>query len=411
MQTTKKHQYWLMVVLLCGLAGSSIGLCNNCVGIFYTPVSNSLGFLRGTFAMHATISLLAMAAVTPFVPKMMQHVPYKRLLIMGSVVASLSTVGMAFSRQIWMFYLCGLLRGAGAAIFGNVPIMIVLTNWFHQKRGLASGITLSFSGLAGAAFSPFLTWCITEFGWSNAYLMMAVLIAACTLPAILFPFAEKPEKMGLPPYGETGAPAPVAKQETLAPFDPKKISLICLAVMTTLHTSITGIAQHFAGFAESLGMGAAVGALLMSLSMVGNIFTKLFIGVLSDRIGPVKACVTMIFVNATALVLFLQGSAAGSVLIMYIAAVCFGSIYSVGAVGISLMSRYFFGAKFYSQAYSIVGLLISVGSALSLPLIGYLYDFTGSYRSMLLFALGFHAIDLVLLFIVARNYKKDYPQE
>lgn len=51
------------------------------------------------------------------------------------------------------------------------------------------------------------------------------------------------------------------------------------------------------------------------------------------------------------------------------------------------------------------------GAALSLPLIGYLYDFTGSYRSMLLFALGFHAIDLTLLFIVVRNYKKDYPQE
>ncbi|MGM9975998.1 MAG: hypothetical protein ACI32G_03620 [Bulleidia sp.] len=36
----------------------------NATGVFYTPVSESLGVLRGSFAMHATLQSLAMAVVT-----------------------------------------------------------------------------------------------------------------------------------------------------------------------------------------------------------------------------------------------------------------------------------------------------------------------------------------------------------
>lgn len=42
---------------MCCLAASSIGLCTNAIGVFYTPVSKSLHVLKGTFAMHATLSI------------------------------------------------------------------------------------------------------------------------------------------------------------------------------------------------------------------------------------------------------------------------------------------------------------------------------------------------------------------
>ena len=46
---------------MCCLAASSIGLCTNAIGVFYTPVAKSLKVLKGTFAMHATLSTLATA--------------------------------------------------------------------------------------------------------------------------------------------------------------------------------------------------------------------------------------------------------------------------------------------------------------------------------------------------------------
>lgn len=403
---TKPAFHWMLVALLCGMAASAIGVCMNCVGIFYTPVSESLEVLRGSFALHATISQLATSFTALAVPKLMSCFRYKRLLFCGAAAAVLSTVAMAFSWELWQFYLLGLLRGMGVGLFSTVPITIILTNWFHKSHGIATSITLSFSGLAGAVCSPLFTRCITAFGWENTYLVMAAAILLFTLPALLVPFTADPRQMGLRPYGDYGEQkaAPAAP----ATFRYKDAAFICLCVMTLLHTSIAGIAQHFTGFALSIRLTAETGALMMSLSMVGNILTKLLIGILSDNLGPVKACASMIALNAYALLLSLFGSAAQSALILYIAALLYGSVYSVGAVGFSLLSRKFFGPENYSKAYSVIGLLTTTGSALSLPLIGYLYDFTGSYLPMFWIALGFHGVNLVLLWVVAKRAKGKY---
>ena len=55
----KKH--WIVLAVCCGLAASSIGVSINSSGVFYTPVSESLGIMRGTFSMHMTIFSLVTA--------------------------------------------------------------------------------------------------------------------------------------------------------------------------------------------------------------------------------------------------------------------------------------------------------------------------------------------------------------
>ena len=59
--SNKSYKHWIIVFLMCCLAASSIGLCTNAIGVFYTPVSQSLKVLKGTFALHATLSTLATA--------------------------------------------------------------------------------------------------------------------------------------------------------------------------------------------------------------------------------------------------------------------------------------------------------------------------------------------------------------
>ena len=86
--------------------------------------------------------------------KLMGRFRYKRLLLCGVTVAVLSTAAMAFSRELWLFYLTGLLRGLGVGLFSMVPITIILTNWFHKSHGVATSITLSFSGLARGCMLP-----------------------------------------------------------------------------------------------------------------------------------------------------------------------------------------------------------------------------------------------------------------
>ena len=73
----KNIKHLIVVLVCCGLAASSIGICVNSVGVFYTPVSESLGIMRGTFAIHGTISLLATAIVSLFVQAIIKKYSHK----------------------------------------------------------------------------------------------------------------------------------------------------------------------------------------------------------------------------------------------------------------------------------------------------------------------------------------------
>lgn len=398
---TRSNKHWIVVIVLCGLAASSVGLCNNCVGIFYTPVSESLGVLRGTFAMHATLSLLATAFTSLCMRKIINSCNYKRILVIGVIMAVLSTIAMAYSTSLLLFYILGVVRGIGSGLFATSPITMIITNWFHDKHGTATSIALSFSGLSGAICSPLLANCISSYGWQKAYLIQAALILIFTLPALIYPFSVHPEDSGLFPYGYKEDKKQVMKKNVS--FNYIQLSFFCMCLFTILHTSITGISQHLSGYGQSLGFSATVGATFLSCSMVGNILTKLIIGVLSDMVKPVKACFIMIVVNMCAILGLLVFR---NEILLYAAALVYGSVYSVGAVGIPLLTKYFFGQENYTKTYSVIGFLTSVGSASSLPLIGYVYDFTGAYSFVFICAIGIHIFNMCLLFILIKKKQK-----
>lgn len=402
MMVNKSYKHWMIVFLMCCLAASSIGLCTNAIGVFYTPVSKSLHVLKGTFAMHATLSTLITALTSLKMSKLIRKYNYKKILLIGVLLSSVSTWMMSYSRSVYLFYILGILRGIGVGIGGMVPITVIITNWFDEKHGLATGLALSFSGLAGAIFSPLLSSWITCYGWQMTYRLMAICIFILVFPVLIVPWKINPQEENLLPYGYQ------ERKDTIKIQD-KKISLItisflCMCLFTLLHTSITGISQYLSGIALSIHLSATSGAILMSLTMIGNISTKLLIGFLSDLLNPIKAVIIMILTNCLSLLLLFLGVIHQEIMLLYIGSFMFGSIYSVGAVGIPMLTRYFFGNENYARTYSFIGFLTNVGSASSLTLIGYLYDFTQSYQMVFIIALCFHLINLILLVVICLRY-------
>ena len=363
----------MIVFFMCCLAASSIGLCTNAIGVFYTPVAKSLKVLKGTFAMHATLSTLATALTLLKISKVIKKYSYKKVLLIGVILSSGATWLMSYSTSVYLFYILGILRGIGVGIYGMVPITVVITNWFDKKHGLATSLALSFSGLSGAIFSPLLSSWITCYGWQMTYRFMAICILVLVLPALIVPWNIDPRKEHLLPYGYQN------RKETTKVQNNKikllTISFLCMCLFTLLHTSITGISQHLSGVAVSIHLSVTIGATFMSFTMIGNISTKLLIGFLSDLLSPIKAVIMMILTNCFSLGLLFLGVIHQEIMLLYIGSFMFGSIYSVGAVGIPMLTHYFFGNENYARTYSFIGFLTNVGSASSLTLIGYLYDF------------------------------------
>lgn len=234
------------------------------------------------------------------------------------------------------------------------------------------------------------------------YRFMAICILVLVLPALIVPWNIDPRKEHLLLYCYQN------RKETTKVQNNKikllTISFLCMCLFTLLHTSITGISQHLSGIAVNIHLSVTIGATFMSFTMIGNISTKLLIGFLSDLLSPIKAVIMMILTNCISLVLLFLGVIHQETLLLYIGSLMFGSIYSVGAVGIPMLTRYFFGNENYARTYYVIGFLTNVGSASSLTLIGYLYDFTQSYQIVFIITLCFHLINLILLVIICLRY-------
>lgn len=67
-----------MLICYCDLAAASIDISINSSGVFYTPVSESLHMLRGTFSMHMILFSLATVIMSLFVPKLYQKFSFKK---------------------------------------------------------------------------------------------------------------------------------------------------------------------------------------------------------------------------------------------------------------------------------------------------------------------------------------------
>jgi MFS family permease len=399
-----EHPYFKALISACSMAGSAIGICNNTAGVFYSSVCADLHFLRGSFAFYATLSLLFQALVALQVPKLMKKFDYRFLLRIGILVSALSIFAMSFCRSLYQFYLLAIVQGIFTGLYGSVPIAILINRWFVKNNGSATGIALSLSGFCGAAASFLLGKGIAAFGWRMGYRFMALLLIAIALPAFVLHLPFEPEKAGLNAYGY----APAFYKESVRPeslFSYKQLPFLLLCLFTLMHTSITGIAQHLSSIATSRQMSAELAASLLSAAMMGNIFFKLLIGRLADHIGAPKACAGMMVLNAVSLLMMLSpvsNSAAGFLLSAFL----FGSVYSVGAVGISLLTRTFFDADVYAKAYSVIGFCISLGSASSLSLIGYVYDFCGTYTPVFVLAVLIHVLNLTILFFLVLYFRK-----
>ncbi len=401
-------KYWIILICCCLVTASSIGIVVNTIGVFYTPVSTALGVSQGTFTLHATFCLLATALTALFVPGVMKKTPLKLMVLIGAVLTAGSTFLMGLSHNIMLFYILGIIRGIGAALYGVMPVTTIINNWFYKQNGLATSLALCFSGVAGAVLSPVFTNLIESIGWESTYFVVAIITIVLALPFILFPFKTRPEEEGRLPYGkeyESEADLPLSeikfeeeKEKKFKIMQPKFMIFFLVAIFIN---AIPGMSSHLPTYALSIGFTSTLGSLMLSATMIGNICSKFLIGILSDMIGIVKSVFTMIAVNMIALVMFMLFKTEYTLLI---AAFLFGAIYSVCAVGLAIMTRVFFGTENYSTAYSNITFASNFGGAFAVTIIGYIYDFTASYALIFVMCLVI-AIAAILSINIVKNMK------
>lgn len=129
----KSAKHLIVLLLCCGLAGAAIGVSVNTAGVFYGPVSESLGVLRGDFAMHMTIFSIVSAITALFVPGILKKFPIKLVLTVGVIIATISIAAMSLGKNIPTFYLLSAIRGISTGLFFIVTLTMIINGFMKSK--------------------------------------------------------------------------------------------------------------------------------------------------------------------------------------------------------------------------------------------------------------------------------------
>jgi sugar phosphate permease len=106
--------------------------------------------------------------------------------------------------------LWGVVVGGSCGVIGNFLAAFIAARWFRLRQGLVVGLLTAANAAGQLIFLPVMAGLVTAAGWRAMSLVLAGSVAGF-VPLIALLMRERPEDLGLAPYGDKGGqrPAPI----------------------------------------------------------------------------------------------------------------------------------------------------------------------------------------------------------
>ena len=268
-----------------------------------------------------------------------------------------------------------------------------------------------FVSLFGAIMSPIINGWIASMGWQTARIICSVIVIIAGAGVTYALLRESPEKMGVKPWGYDAAQADRAKSAEANVTEVKETAgltrnqamknpaLWLLILMAGMFVISASFVQQLASYASVTdGLGAAVGAMAVSVAMVTSMIGKFGLGWISDHFGAVASGIVAGVLGAGgALVCLLVGP---NPTLFYVGVGMFGIGYSALNVVPPLTCQQAFGDKDYANIFSIVATGLNVFSGFAALIYAQIFDITGSFAGAFWMNIIFYVVICVLAFVI-----------
>jgi MFS family permease len=376
--------------------------------VIFKPLSIDLGLDRASTSVATGIGSLQNGITFPLAGWLSDKYGSKYLAVAGCCMMGAGFILMYFIQTAWQYYLVwGVLIAGGSTLGFSVSIDKVVTNWFIKKRGLAFSIRFAIAAIVGMILLPIISIAVTLWGWRFTSLIWAGVAFAVIPVAFIFVRQHRPEYYGLRPDGEKAfSPATSGiKQEAVIKsvidpgFEEQEFTLgqalktptywILTAIWVLYFAVGGGITIHLIPMFTDTGFTPVKAASLVALIALFSLPSRLFIGVVADRISKynIKYLLggMLVLMAAGVWALLLNNTMPGREYLFLIP-------YGLGAAAfipldILIRSR-FYGRKAYGSIQS-VSIFFSAPISFLAPIFsGHIYDTTGSYyQAFLIFAI------------------------
>lgn len=373
-------QHILLLISCCIFSGTAIGITGNCMGQFVTPLSNALGRQVGTVTIFITLTFLSSAFFGPIITKIMNKVHMRVLMSVGIIVNVGCIFWLSIVQNIYVLYIVAIILGIANVCFNLVPITLLLNNWFYKNIGLFTGICASFSGVVGAVFNPIVARWIEIFGYRTAFIICGAIVLILSLPCALFFVEYRPTDIGLFPYGYNKIQEEIPNERNKKNY--KKVPfliLILVIIYSIVQNAVSGLNPSVAAMAQSIPLATELSGTMVSASMMGNVISKLSLGILSDRFGAKLGISTMMIIGAIGLIILSILNPSSYWLALF-GCLIYGCVFSCMANGAALLMREIYDPIQFAEYYPTVSMFANIAYAVSVAIVGKSYDLFGTYR-------------------------------
>jgi MFS family permease len=404
---------WKIIGACIVILAVGLGMFASTNSVFVRPVCDALNFSRSQFTLHRTIITLAGACVMPFYGKVIQKFGVKKTLLAGAFMLSLVTIGYSFANTLWHFYGLALINGIFFNAVSFMVIGLLVSAWFEDKRGFATGLAYAGSGLGGAVMIPIISNVIEAAGWRFAYVFMGILGMAILIPVIFFFIKDQPSAIGLQPYtskaNENGKKKISQPSFDLTLKESFMTSRFWLLLIAFFFISVFAGATntHSAPYLGDIGYPAVQVSAVISLFMIFLTVGKIILGMIYDRFGTMAGNV---FVALCGIIFPIAALLSHIPMFPWVYAVAIGMASCGISVPLPILITKYFGVKDYPTIFGFFTTITILGPSLSVPLMGAVCDYTGSYRPAWVALLIFSFVITVCLIAVEMVHKRKIKQ-
>lgn len=359
----------------------------NLTSLFYTPITEELGITRTAFTQTNTIMTISMLISSAFIGKIYKKYPVKYVLTGCVALTSLCYVAMAGVNSLWMLYILSAIQGLGWGGATNLPVTIMVSNWFGPKiKGTAMSIGMLGSGAGALVWVPVANHIITNYGWRAGYLALAA-INAIMIPLALALVVSMPADKGFETRVGDPSPEEVAKaggvstQKTgITGKEALKTTrwwLQWLAGLTTMIGASAFSTQCVAYFTDITGDSTkAAGIYAGALGTL--ILGKFLLGVLSDILHIKRTAVIAPFFYAAMFIAMMLSASDMRYSTWMLPLYMIGG--AVPSVIPFLITARNFGDKEYSVLSGWMNMAGNIGQIIGPTIAAFIFDITGTYQ-------------------------------
>ena len=287
--TSKFHYAWVIAAVTFVVLLMTAGI-RATPGVFLVPLEQEFGWNRAIISLSVAINIALFGLIGPFAASVMDRFGLRRIVL---AAIALLVVAVALSTRMhtqWQLMLCwGVLVGIGTGVTSMVLAAVVATRWFDERRGLVLGALSAANATGQLVFLPALAQLTESSGWRSATLLMAAAGAATFVLVLLF-MRDRPEDIGLLPYGQRTADAHAVAPRSMAPIAALRHAMESRAFWILAGTfficgaSTNGlIGTHLIAACHDVGIPEVRAAQLLAVMGIFDILGTTASGWLTDR--------------------------------------------------------------------------------------------------------------------------------